>query len=136
MGTVDLDGIPLFAELNPEDRERAASAARELRWEVGHVALNEGEFAFDFYAIKHGAAEVQHAGQPVATLGVGDFFGEVGLLRRDAGGGTSRRRSATVVVTAPTEVIAISGSDMRRLTDEIPALRDALTQAAAERSQT
>lgn len=135
MGAVDLDGIPLFAELNSADRERAASAARELQWEVGHVALNEGEFAFDFYAIRHGAAEVRHAGQPVATLGVGDFFGEVGLLRRNEGG-TSRRRSATVVVTAPTEVIAISGSDMRRLTEEIPALRDALTQAAAERSQT
>lgn len=134
MGTVDLDGIPLFGGLTPDERARAASVARQLHWEVGHVALNEGEFAFDFYAIKRGAAEVHHAGETVATLGVGDFFGEIGLLP-GAAAKPSRRRSATVVVTAPTEAIAISGSDMRRLTQEMPVLRDALTQAAAARSQ-
>jgi CRP-like cAMP-binding protein len=134
MGNVDLDGIPLFAGLMPEAREQAAAVARQLQWAVGHVALGEGEFAFDFYAIKHGAVEVLQAGQRVATLGDGDFFGEIGLVRRSAST-TSRRRTATVVVTAPTEVVAIAGSDMRRLAEEIPALRAALDRAAAERSR-
>ena len=135
MGEVDLEGIPLFAGLAPEERERAASVARRLSWKVGHVALREGEFAFDFYAIKQGAVEIQHNGERVATLGPGEFFGEIGLVRRDVSSG-SRRRSATVVVTAPTEAVAIAGSDMRSLTEGIPALRSALDRAAAERSQT
>lgn len=135
MGNVDLDAIPLFAGLVPEDREQAAAAARELHWEVGRVVLGEGEFAFDFYAIKHGAVEVLRDGQRLATLGDGDFFGEIGLVG-DGGSHPSRRRSATVVATAPTEAVAIAGSDIRRLTQEIPALRDAINRAAAERSQT
>ena len=111
MGDVDLDGIPLFAGLAPEDRERAASVARQLRWEVGHVALKEGEFAFDFYAIKHGAAEVQRDGTTLAVLGVGDFFGEIGL-GEDGARTSPRRRTATVVVTTPTEVSVPKGTQV------------------------
>lgn len=133
MSSIDLDGIPLFAALMPADREQAAAVARPLQWEVGHVALGQGEFAFDFYAIKHGAVEVLQAGQRIATLGDGDFFGEIGLVRRDPST-SSRRRSATVVVTAPTEVVAIAGSDIRRLAKEIPALREALDRAVDQRS--
>jgi CRP-like cAMP-binding protein len=133
MGNVDLDGIPLFARLTPQDRERAGTVARQLQWEVGHIALREGEFAFDFYAIKRGAVEVRRAGQTLAVLGAGDFFGEIGLARHRAGN-ASRRRSATVVVIAPTEAVAIPANDMRRLTEAIPALGDALDRAVAERS--
>jgi CRP/FNR family transcriptional regulator, cyclic AMP receptor protein len=135
MGNVDLDGIPLFAGLAAGDRDRVTGVARQLHWEVGHVALREGEFAFDFYAIRHGAVEVQHAGEPVATLGAGDFFGEIGLAPRDLSR-PSRRRSATVVVTEPTDAVSIAASDLRSLSEAIPALREALERATAERSQT
>jgi len=135
MDDVELGAIPLFAALAPEDRERVARAARQLHWEAGDVALHEGEFAFDFYAIVTGAMEVQHHGERVATLGSGDFFGEIGLRGRDSTH-AARRRSATVVVSAPTDAIAIVASDMRALSEAMPALRDALDRAWAERSQT
>jgi hypothetical protein len=135
MGNADLDGIPLFAGLSPEERARVASLSREMDWPVGHVALQEGEFAFDFYAIKHGAVEVQRQGQRLAVLGDGDFFGELGVVPYDARHWT-RRRNATVVVTAPTRAVAIPGSEMRRLTEEIPPLAEALRRVAAERTQT
>jgi hypothetical protein len=44
-----------------------------------------------------------------------------------------RRRNASVVVTAPGDAIAIDGSEFRRLTDEIPAVRNAIHAAAAHR---
>jgi CRP-like cAMP-binding protein len=135
MGSVNVEAVPLFAALGPEDRARVASVARPLRWEVGHVVVQEGEFAFDFYAIKHGAAEVKRGAQHVAVLGAGDFFGELGVVP-DAGRRWSRRRGASVVVTAPTDAIAIDGSDVRRLVEEIPTLHDALRAAASERSHT
>jgi CRP-like cAMP-binding protein len=130
----DLGSIPLFAGLAPGDRARAASVARQLKWDVGHVVVKEGEFAFDFYAIKHGTVEVQREGRRLAMLGAGDFFGELGVVPHHASR-WSRRRNASVVVTAPTLAVAIPGSDMRRLAEEIPALRDALRSAAAERSR-
>ncbi len=83
----DLQGIPLFAGLAPEDRARAAAVARRLEWEVGHVVVNEGEFAFDFYAIKQGAVEVRRGARRVAVLGDGDFFGELGVVPYDAPAG-------------------------------------------------
>ena len=129
-----LQGIPLFAGLAPEDRARAAAVARRLEWDVGHVVVKEGEFAFDFYAIKHGAAEVLRGAQRIAVLGAGDFFGELGVVPHDAHR-WSRRRTASVVVTAPTEAVAIPGTDIRKLAEEIPTLQDALRRTAAERSR-
>ena len=134
MEDVDLESIRLFAGLAPQDRARAATVARQLEWDVGHVVVEEGEFAFDFYAIKRGTAEVRRGGQRIAVLGAGDFFGELGVVPHDALR-WSRRRSASVVVTAPTEAVAIAGGDIRKLAEDIPKLRDALQSAAAERSQ-
>ena len=134
MENVNVEAIPLFAGLDPEDRARVATLARPVQWDVGHVVVKEGEFAFDFYAIKDGAAAVQQGGQHLAALGAGDFFGELGVVPNDTRR-RSRRRSASVVVTAPTDAIAIDGSDVRRLVEEIPTLGDALRAAAAERTR-
>ena len=131
--SVDLESIPLFAGLASEDRAHAASVARRREWDAGHIVVKEGEFAFDFYAITQGRAEVRHDGRAIAVLGAGDFFGELGVVPHDAH--WSRRRSASVVVTAPTEAVAIAGGDMRRLAEDIPKLGDALRIAAAARSQ-
>lgn len=129
MEDLGLESIPLFADLAPEERARVASVARVLHWESGHVAVREGEFAFDLYAIKKGSAEVQQRDQRIAVLGAGDVFGELGITRPEAGR-WSRRRTASVVVTEPTDVIAIDGGAVRTLIDEIPTLRDALSEAA------
>lgn len=134
MESVDLETIPLFAGLAPEDRGRVAAVARPLRWKAGHVVVKEGEFAFDLYAIKEGVAEVQQGAQRLATLGSGDFFGELGVVRGD-GRRSSRRRSASVVITAPSDAIAIDGNDVRRLVQDIPALREALLAAAETRDR-
>jgi CRP-like cAMP-binding protein len=83
--------------------------------------------AFDFYAIARGAADVWRAEERIATLGPGDFFGEIGVVP-DRTRRWSRRRGARVVITAPTDVIAIPGTDFRRLVEEIPALGDAYEQ--------
>jgi CRP-like cAMP-binding protein len=130
--TDELEGIPLFAGLSPEDRARVASLARRLQWNVGHLVVKEGEFAFDFYAIKAGSAEVKQREELLRVLGPGDFFGELGVVP-ETGSRAARRRTASVVITAPTEAIAIAGGDLRRLAEEIPSLRAALLSAAAER---
>jgi CRP-like cAMP-binding protein len=134
LDNVDLGSIPLFAELAPADRANAETVARGLDWDAGHVVVKDGEFAFDFYAIKRGSVEVRQGGQGIAVLGAGDFFGELGVVPYDPDH-WSRRRTASVVVTAPTEAVAIAGADMRRLAEDVPQLADALRIAAAARSQ-
>jgi ribosomal protein S18 acetylase RimI-like enzyme len=128
-----LEAIPLFARLSADERARVAGVSRAVQLDVGQVVVHEGEFAFDFYAIKQGAAEVKRGGERVAVLGAGDFFGEIGVVPNDARRGT-RRRGASVIATAPTEAIVIDGSDLRRLTADIPALREAIRATAERRS--
>jgi CRP-like cAMP-binding protein len=133
MKAADIESIPLFARLSPDERARVATVSRMVTLNVGQVVLNEGEFAFDFYAIKQGSAEVRRGGERVASLGAGDVFGEMGVVPPDAGS-WKRRRAASVIVTAPTEAIVIVGSDFRRLTEDIPTLRDAVRATVAERT--
>lgn len=133
METADLASIQLFAGLSADDVSRIAAAARPVHLDVGHVAVNEGEFAFDFYAIARGGADVRRAGERIATLGPGDFFGEIGVVP-DENRRWSRRRGASVVITAPTDAIAITGIDLRSLADEIPALGDRIRAASAQRN--
>ena len=73
-------------------------------------------------------------GERIAGLGVGDVFGEMGVVPPDEGGRWTRRRNASVVVTAPSEAIAIEGSEFRRLTGEITPLRHAIGATVAQRN--
>jgi CRP-like cAMP-binding protein len=134
MNAADIESVPLFARLSPDDRARVAEVARTVQLDVGHVVVNEGEFAFDFYAIRQGTAEVRLGGERVGALGPGDVFGEMGVVPADARR-WKRRRTASVIVTAPTEAIVIDGSDLRRLAEDIPTLHDAIRATAAERSR-
>jgi CRP-like cAMP-binding protein len=133
MDRADIHTIALFAGLSPDEQARVAAAARPIHFEPGEVIVSEGEFSFDFYAITGGAAEVRHGGGHVADLGPGDVFGEMGVGPQESTG-RSRRRSATVVVTAPTEAIAIPGDQFRRMTEDIPALADAVRALVSERA--
>jgi CRP/FNR family transcriptional regulator, cyclic AMP receptor protein len=132
METADVATVPIFAGLSPGDVSRVAAVSRLVHLAVGNVVVKEGEFAFDFYAITQGGADVQRGGERIATLGPGDFFGEIAVVPDETRRG-SRRRGASVIITAPTDAIAIAGTDFRRLAEEIPALGDAVRAAAAQR---
>jgi CRP/FNR family transcriptional regulator, cyclic AMP receptor protein len=135
MHRADIDSIPLFESLSPDEQARVAAAARPIHFEAGEVILHEGEFSFDFYAITSGAAEVRHGDEHVADLGAGDVLGEMGVVPMSvATRGWSRRRGATVVVTAPTDAIAIPGDEFRRMTEQIPALADGLRTIVSSRA--
>jgi CRP/FNR family transcriptional regulator, cyclic AMP receptor protein len=133
--TAEIETIPLFAALSPAERARVASVARLVQFKEGQVVVNEGEFAFDFYAITQGAADVHRSGENLASLGPGDVFGEFGVVPGAARRWT-RRRGASVIARAPTQAIVIDGGDFRRLTEDIPALGDAIRDMAAQREPT
>ena len=130
----EIEAIALFAALSPDERARGAAVTRLVQFKEGQVVVNEGEFAFDFYAIRQGAADVRRGGDHVASLGPGDVFGEFGVVPSPTRHWT-RRRGASVIATARTDAIVIDGSDFRRLTEDIPALRNAIQDMAAQRER-
>jgi CRP-like cAMP-binding protein len=124
--------LPLFAELSPDEQERVASAARPMHYQPGEEIVHEGELSFDFYAITAGAAEVRRGNEHIADLRAGDVLGEMGVLPRYSRL-LNRRRGATVIVTAPTDAIAIDGRVFRQMTEEMPALAAAVHTLAEQR---
>jgi len=118
--------IPLFAALSPEDVDQLAAVATELQLDEGATITQEGEFGHTVFAIERGTADVLSNGQVVRTLGPGDVVGEIAVL-------ASGRRTATVVTTSRTELIAIFKRDVWALERNAPEVAKRLRELVSER---
>jgi CRP/FNR family transcriptional regulator, cyclic AMP receptor protein len=121
-----LKSIPLFADLTQREREAVARLADEVEVPAGKQLATTGEFAYEFFVIKDGTAEVTKDGERIAELGPNDFFGEIGLLETE-------RRTANVEAKTPMELIVIFGPNFRRLERELPEIAAKVRKAIRER---
>jgi CRP/FNR family cyclic AMP-dependent transcriptional regulator len=108
-----LKSIPLFEEVGDDELAQIAPFTQEVSVEEGKVLVREGDFSYEFMAIEEGKAEVTRAGEHVADLGPGDFFGEMGLLEKTL-------RNATVTAKTPMRLVTLTGWDLRRVERTAP----------------
>jgi CRP/FNR family transcriptional regulator, cyclic AMP receptor protein len=121
-----LSKVPLFMECSKRDLAAIAGLAHEVNLPEGHTLIREGAQAFSFFVLLEGTAEVRRNNRRVATLGPGDFFGEMALILR-------RPRTATVTVTSPARLLAVSAHNFRPLLTRSSQLQFKLLEALAER---
>jgi CRP/FNR family transcriptional regulator, cyclic AMP receptor protein len=121
-----LKSLPLFQTVPEEDLREIAPFAQEVSVEEGRHLVREGDFSYELIAIEEGTAEVLRAGEHVAELGPGDFFGEHGLLEKD-------RRNATVVAKTPMRLITLTGWDFKRMERAMPEAVARVRQVLEER---
>jgi CRP/FNR family cyclic AMP-dependent transcriptional regulator len=121
-----LKSAPLFADLGKKERRALARRTDSIAVSEGEQLAREGEFAYEFFVIENGTAEVTHGSDHVADLGPGDFFGEMGILGH-------KRRGATVTATSSMEVIVMTEQALRSLSSEEPGVARQLEQAIEER---
>ncbi|MEA2484055.1 MAG: hypothetical protein QOC55_2002 [Thermoleophilaceae bacterium] len=76
-----LKKVSLFESFTPGTVERLAADLVREEIAPGDVVIREGDAGDRFYVIEEGDFAVQVAGEERATLGPGDFFGEIALLR-------------------------------------------------------
>jgi voltage-gated potassium channel len=106
--------VPLFAEL---DAGEISDIMRLLRAEVaeaGEVIVRAGDPAHSMYFIAAGEVEVALKRKHL-RLGVGQFFGEVAVLRR-------ARRSATATAISRTNLLVLDAQDLHALMSRDPRI--------------
>jgi CRP/FNR family cyclic AMP-dependent transcriptional regulator len=116
-----LRAISIFASLDAETLRGIATFATESSVPAGKHLVKEGDYAYEFMAIEEGEADVMRGGEKVATLGPGDFFGEIALLEKTL-------RTASVVATTPMRLVTLSHWDLRRVGDAMEQIRATLEQ--------
>jgi CRP/FNR family cyclic AMP-dependent transcriptional regulator len=121
-----LRSFSVFEGVGDEQLREIATFADEVSVEQGRHLVDEGDFSYELMAIEEGEAEVSREGQPVATLGPGDLFGEIGLLERD-------RRNATVVAKTPMRLITLTGWDVKRMERSMPEAVEKIRQTMEQR---
>jgi MFS family permease len=95
-----LRNIPIFAPLPPVMLEQVAANLAHVRVAAGGVLFREGDPGDRFYVVERGEVTVEPEGRPPVTLGRGDYFGEIALLR-------DVPRTATVTARTDAELWAL-----------------------------
>ncbi len=121
-----LSRVPLFAGVEPRHLERLARQFRDRSFPEGAVVTREGEPGVGFFVVVEGSASVSIGGEPRATIGPGDSFGEMALL--DEG-----PRSATIVAATDLRCLALSGWEFKPFVEENPSVAWAMLQTLAGR---
>ena len=115
-----LGRAPLFAELEPEELDALARAAERRDFTRDEAIFGVNEAADGLYVIASGRVKVcvsSAAGKELilATLGPGQFFGEMALL-------DDAPRSASVVTQLPTVAYRIKRDEFDKLLDQHPGI--------------
>ena len=121
-----IKGVPLFASASKHELAEIASIADEIDLPEGKVLIREGDTGREFFVLVDGTAEVSRAGKKVASIGPGDFFGEIALISKTP-------RNATITTTSPVRALVITDRAFRQLLDHSPQIQIAVLTALAER---
>lgn len=125
-----LAAVDIFAPLSPEEISALSSAATRQVFAPGELVIRAGDKGSSMFVVHRGRVRVQvndnGAMRSVATLGEGDFFGEMGLF-------TGEPRSANVVAVDEAEVLEIGHTAMKQLFETNPDLVESLSHTIAER---
>ena len=118
--------VPLFADLSDEDLERLGRQMKERRFKEGSEVTTEGAGGAGFFVIVEGNANVSVGGEQRATLGPGDYFGEIALI--DEG-----TRSASIMAATDILSYGLTAWEFRPFVEEHPQVAWALLQTLAKR---
>jgi CRP-like cAMP-binding protein len=119
-------GMALFADLASPQLQGVAHRFEERFFPEGERILRQGISGSAFYVILDGEAQVVVDGTPRATLGRGEFFGEVSILLGEP-------PVADVVALRPLRCLVLAGPDVQAFLLDHPAVMFRMLQAQARR---
>jgi CRP-like cAMP-binding protein len=111
MGKMEtLKASPLFANLNEDEMEMVGELCKEKTHKPGEVIFHQGDVGDSLYIVQDGEVDILREdpngeAKVIATIGQGDFFGEMSLIDKDF-------RSATVAAKNEAEVLNLTNDDL------------------------
>lgn len=121
-----LSEIPIFSECTRKELKAISKLVTPVSIAAGKVLVKEGEPGREFMIIAEGTATVKRNNRKVATLGPGDFFGELAVL-------AGVPRTATVIADSDMVVEAMNRQEFSSLLDESPAMAKKILLGAVKR---
>ena len=121
-----LKGVPLFEGLSHKELVQLERVCEDLAVEPGKVLCQEGEVGHEFFVIVDGTVQVTRQGRPVATLGGGDFLGEIALV-------TELPRTATVTAETPVRLFVLTHREFHAVLDQNPNVERKVLRALGRR---
>jgi small-conductance mechanosensitive channel/CRP-like cAMP-binding protein len=128
-----IEGVPLLQPLSSQQKRELADSANELYLMSGQVLFRQNDSGDSFYIIFKGSVEVLVTPEGgteerrVATLGPGDFFGEMSAL-------TGQPRSATIRASAPLACVQIEKRDLLPIFQSDLSIMEKISQIVARRN--
>jgi CRP/FNR family transcriptional regulator len=105
--------VPLFEGISEESMERLVAVTGEQQFEPGQYIVLQGQIGTGLYVVVDGAARVLRGSEEIATLGPGDFFGELAVIDQ-------MPRSASVQASERTNCLAVASWDLLDLIETDP----------------
>ena len=121
--------VPIFAGLDERELERLAERFQERSFPEGRLVVEEGTTGASFFVIAEGDAAVSVSGEMKATLGPGDYFGEMAIVDDGV-------RSASVTAATDLRSYYLTPWDFRPFVEEHPQVAWKLLQNLARRLRT
>lgn len=121
-----LGQAPLFDGLSRKQLAQIARLSDDLDVPAGTVLCREGSRGEEFFVIVDGSVEVSRSGKPIATIGAGEFFGEIALIEPVT-------RTATVTALTPLRFFVISDRAFSSVLDTDPQIERKVLRAMARR---
>lgn len=124
-----LAAVPIFAPLGDKMLRALASEGQEQRYKAGDKLVAQGDKGVGLFLILEGTVEVRHGEKPLASLGAGQFFGEMALLE-------NQERTADVVATSPVRCLVVSSWEFWGTLSKEPEVIRLLFQETVRRLRT
>ncbi len=124
--TERLAQLALFADLSRPQLEAVSHLFDEATFADGERILRQGLSGSNFFVILDGEVAVRIDGEDRATLGRGDFFGELSIL-------LSESPTADVVARRPLRCLVLPGSELETFLTTYPRVAYRMIQVLARR---
>ncbi|MBL88941.1 MAG: hypothetical protein CL886_10475 [Dehalococcoidia bacterium] len=123
----EINQVPLFSGLSKTEMKSLKMLMTEVDINSGKTVVREGDVGREFMIILSGTAAVSKQGNKFASLGPGDFFGEMSLLGKGP-------RSATITAETDLQLKALNRREFATMLHNNPKIAEKILADAHSRS--